>query len=67
MSTEFAEVSAKVEVAKCLPRGGDGRTLKKTTKRVLTKRAVMWLGQTCNLRCYFCYFLNRIDDAHHPE
>ncbi|MBI5095968.1 MAG: radical SAM protein, partial [Candidatus Hydrogenedentes bacterium] len=27
----------------------------------------MWLGQTCNQRCYFCYFLNRIEDAHHPE
>jgi pyruvate-formate lyase-activating enzyme len=27
----------------------------------------MWLGQTCNLRCYFCYFLNRISNAHHPE
>jgi molybdenum cofactor biosynthesis enzyme MoaA len=39
----------------------------KTTKRVLTKRGVMWLGQTCNQRCYFCYFLNRINDAHHPE
>ena len=39
----------------------------KTTKRVLTKRGVMWLGQTCNLRCYFCYFINRIEDHHHPE
>jgi uncharacterized radical SAM superfamily Fe-S cluster-containing enzyme len=39
----------------------------KTRNRVITKRAVMWLGQTCNLRCYFCYFLNRIDDAHHEE
>ncbi|HRI88950.1 MAG TPA: radical SAM protein [Candidatus Hydrogenedentes bacterium] len=49
--------------------GGNWKNLglEKTQKRVLTKRAVMWLGQTCNLRCYFCYFLNRIDDAHHPE
>jgi len=39
----------------------------KTTKRTLTRRGVLWLGQTCNLRCYFCYFLNRIADAHHPE
>lgn len=39
----------------------------KTRRRVLTRRAVLWLGQTCNLRCYFCYFLNRIADAHHPE
>jgi MoaA/NifB/PqqE/SkfB family radical SAM enzyme len=42
-------------------------SLGKTTNRVLTKRAVLWLGQTCNLRCYFCYFLNRIEDAEHPE
>ncbi len=33
----------------------------------LTRRAVLWLGQTCNLRCYFCYFLDRIENAHHPE
>ncbi len=38
-----------------------------TTRRTLTRRGVLWLGQTCNLRCYFCYFLNRISDAHHPE
>lgn len=36
-------------------------------KRTLTKRGVLWLGQTCNLRCYFCYFLERIEDAQHPE
>lgn len=46
---------------------GNGRSYVKTTKRVLTRRAVLWLGQTCNLRCYFCYFLNRIADAKHPE
>lgn len=39
----------------------------KTQKRTMTKRGVMWLGQTCNLRCYFCYFLNRIADHEHPE
>lgn len=39
----------------------------KTTRRTLTRRGVLWLGQTCNLRCYFCYFLNRIEDAQHPE
>jgi MoaA/NifB/PqqE/SkfB family radical SAM enzyme len=38
-----------------------------TKKRTLNRRGVLWLGQTCNLRCYFCYFLNRIDDASHPE
>ncbi len=41
--------------------------MQQTTQRTLTRRAVMWLGQTCNQRCYFCYFLNRIEDAHHPE
>lgn len=39
----------------------------KTRNRVITKRGVMWLGQTCNLRCHFCYFLNRIEDKTHPE
>ncbi|MBN2310792.1 MAG: radical SAM protein [Candidatus Hydrogenedentes bacterium] len=38
-----------------------------TTRRVLTRRGVMWIGQTCNQRCYFCYFLDRIKDARHPE
>jgi len=38
-----------------------------TQKRVLSKRAVMWLGQTCNQRCYFCYFIDRILDHKHPE
>ena len=27
----------------------------------------MWLGQTCNLRCYFCYFLDKIETNSHPE
>ncbi len=39
----------------------------KTKKRVLSKRGVMWLGQTCNQRCYFCYFIDRILDHSHPE
>ncbi len=43
------------------------RIFEKTDRRVLSKRGVMWLGQTCNLRCYFCYFLNRIEDADHVE
>jgi len=41
-------------------------TFKKTKKRVLTRRGVMWLGQTCNQRCYFCYFVNRITDCDDP-
>jgi MoaA/NifB/PqqE/SkfB family radical SAM enzyme len=49
--------------------GGNGPrpAVLKTRKRTLTQRGVMWLGQTCNQRCYFCYFLNRIANAHHPE
>lgn len=33
----------------------------------ITERGVLWLGQTCNLRCHFCYFQNRIKDVHHPD
>jgi pyruvate-formate lyase-activating enzyme len=33
----------------------------------LTRRAVLWLGQTCNIRCHFCYFLDRILTKEHPE
>ena len=39
----------------------------RTRKRVLTRRGVMWLGQTCNQRCYFCYFIDRIVDHNHPQ
>ncbi|MDO9632944.1 MAG: radical SAM protein [Humidesulfovibrio sp.] len=42
-------------------------TIQKTTKRVLTRRGVIWLGQTCNLRCRFCYFQTRIEAKDHPE
>ncbi|MGH8314277.1 MAG: radical SAM protein, partial [Steroidobacterales bacterium] len=35
--------------------------------RKITRRGILWLGQTCNLRCRFCYFLDRITDEHHPE
>jgi len=40
---------------------------KKTTRRVLSRRGVLWLGQTCNLRCHFCYFLDRVKHKDHPE
>ncbi|MBF0246252.1 MAG: radical SAM protein [Planctomycetes bacterium] len=33
----------------------------------ITRRGVLWLGQTCNLRCHFCYFYNRINDPGHPD
>ena len=38
-----------------------------TREKLLTRRAVMWLGQTCNIRCHFCYFLDRIEKKDHPE
>jgi molybdenum cofactor biosynthesis enzyme MoaA len=41
--------------------------LQTTRERTITRRGVMWLGQTCNLRCYFCYFIDRIESASHPE
>lgn len=44
-----------------------GKHYSTTTRRVLTRRGVLWLGQTCNLRCHFCYFQNRISSATHPD
>ena len=38
-----------------------------TSVRKLTRRGIMWLGLTCNLRCQFCYFLDRIENPAHPE
>ena len=59
------------EIAATSPPGPAGsfpaKPTRKTTKRTLTRRGVVWIGQTCNLRCYFCYFLNRIADSEHPE
>lgn len=45
----------------------NGKGFSTTTRRVLTRRGVLWLGQTCNLRCHFCYFQNRISSAEHPD
>ncbi len=39
----------------------------KTKERKITKRGVLWLGQTCNLKCFFCYFIDKIADKEHPE
>jgi MoaA/NifB/PqqE/SkfB family radical SAM enzyme len=36
-------------------------------QRKITRRGILWLGQTCNLRCHFCYFLDRIEDEQHAE
>jgi MoaA/NifB/PqqE/SkfB family radical SAM enzyme len=38
-----------------------------STARAITRRGILWLGQTCNLRCHFCYFLDRIENERHPE
>lgn len=38
-----------------------------TNHRALCRRGVLWIGQTCNLRCHFCYFLDKITDRNHPE
>ncbi len=38
-----------------------------TREKLLTRRGVLWLGQTCNIRCHFCYFLDRIADKEHLE
>jgi len=43
------------------------RAYAETRRRTLSRRGVMWLGQTCNLRCHFCYFLDRIENATHIE
>lgn len=39
----------------------------KTFTRALNRRGIMWVGQTCNLRCHFCYYLDRIENPQHPE
>ncbi len=38
-----------------------------TNHRAMCRRGVLWIGQTCNLRCHFCYFLDKIANSHHPE
>jgi len=44
---------------------GPGYTRSK--RRVRTRRGVIWLGQTCNLRCHFCYFQSRVESKEHPD
>lgn len=43
------------------------RIYKRTTSRTITRRGVIWLGQTCNLRCQFCYFIDRVKSEKHPQ
>ncbi|XPV68884.1 MAG: radical SAM protein [Halarcobacter sp.] len=38
-----------------------------TKERTITKRGVVWLGQTCNIECYFCFYKDKIEDKTHPE
>lgn len=52
---------ARTEVA------GNHPVYVETQARKVTRRGILWLGQTCNLRCHFCYFLDRITDDKHPE
>jgi len=53
---------------KCEDRQDIGaNSLPKTKKRTITKRGVLWLGQTCNLKCFFCYFREKIDNKMDPE
>jgi uncharacterized Fe-S cluster-containing radical SAM superfamily protein len=43
------------------------RQLHATTRRSLSQRGVIWLGQTCNLQCEFCYFIDRVRTKDHAE
>ncbi|MDD3013275.1 MAG: radical SAM protein [Candidatus Gastranaerophilales bacterium] len=40
---------------------------KLTKCRVKSRRGSLWLGQTCNLRCKFCYYSSKVKDLTHPE
>ena len=38
-----------------------------TETRKITRRGVIWLGLTCNLRCSFCYFYDKVRNPEHRE
>lgn len=40
---------------------------RQTRTRTINRRGILWLGQTCNLRCKFCYYLDRIENGEHPQ
>lgn len=62
--TEFFDEA--IALAGCAA-GRPGQAYHPTQARKVTRRGILWLGQTCNLRCHFCYFLDRIQDDSHPE
>ena len=49
------------------PNGRRPPLLLQTTRRSPSRRGVIWLGQTCNLHCDFCYFIARVHTKDHPE
>ncbi|MGQ0766895.1 MAG: radical SAM protein [Gemmatimonadota bacterium] len=59
----------KEALALALPTEGERLTSRYRVDeaRPITRRGILWLGQTCNLRCEFCYFLDRIVNDDHPE
>ena len=38
-----------------------------TKIRKMNRRGVLWPGLKCNLRCYFCYYLDGVGDTSHPQ
>lgn len=60
------EFRAALELAAAVTRAPVPR-LHATTRRSLSQRGVIWLGQTCNLRCEFCYFIDRVRTKEHAE
>jgi sulfatase maturation enzyme AslB (radical SAM superfamily) len=68
MGPEQTEILLKNALDLALPPGPVGRKAWiKTKERTLTRRGIIWLGQKCNLRCHFCYFVDRLADPAHPE
>lgn len=57
------EAALALALGPCAP----ARSYPRTRHRTLTRRGLLWLGQTCNLRCTFCCFLDRTRGPSHPE
>lgn len=45
----------------------DKNDYKLTNFRALCRRASIWIGQTCNIRCKFCYYVDIIKDKNNPH